>query len=300
MRHFVAVAEELHFGRAAKRLNISQPPLSQSIARLEASLGVELFDRSKRGVALTHAGAVLLEEARRTLAQAELARKMVQRAAAAVPELRISFIGPALFQVLPGLLVGYRAAQPSVEVRLFEASSPEQVTGIMTGDYDVGFITAGIPHPDCESMLVERARFVAAVPANSPLAARASLRLADLAEQPFILPPRKYASQSEALTVFKSAGAAPRVAQEASQTNTTLSLVGAGLGCSMVMATASLARPRNVRFLAIEDASPKARWELAMAWHPEHLSPLSREFIQFTRNYVLDNAHLLDLETNAN
>ena len=171
MRQFVAVAEELHFGRAAARLNMAQPPLSQAIRRLELSLGVDLFNRSKRNVELSAAGEVFLIEARRTLLQAEVARKMAQSAASETPEVRISFIGPALYQVLPEILVRFRAAVPKVHARLFEVTTPQQIDGILAGDYHVGFITHGIRHAGCESKLVERSGFVAAVPANSPLAA---------------------------------------------------------------------------------------------------------------------------------
>ena len=296
MRQFVAVAEELHFGRAADRLNMAQPPLSQAIRRLELSLGVNLFNRSKRNVELSEAGAVFLIEARRTLMQANVARKMAQNAAAETPEVRISFIGPALYQVLPEILVRFRAAVPNVHARLFEIPTPQQIEGILAGDYHVGFITHGIRHAGCESMLVERSRFVAAVPGNSALAARKSISLAELAEQPFILPPHKYAEQSETLNLFKNVGVVPRVEQEASQTNTTLSLVSAGLGCSLVMATAALQSIRNVCFLRIEDDLPHARWEMAIAWHPDHLSPETRQFLDSAKRHLDENPKLLDAE----
>lgn len=296
MRQFVAVAEELHFGRAAIRLNMAQPPLSQAIRRLELSLGVDLFNRSKRNVELSSAGQVFLTEARRTLRQADVARKMAQGAASQTPEVRISFIGPALYQVLPEILVRFRAAVPNVHARLFEVPTPQQIEGIMSGDYHVGFITHGIRHESCASTLVERSGFVAAVPANSPLGARTSISLEELAQHPFIMPPRKYSEQSETMMLFNSVGAIPRVEQEASQTSTSLSLVGAGLGCSLVMATAALQTLRNVAFLQIEDELPNARWELAMAWHPDHMSRETQQFLEQASLYLADNPQLLDKE----
>jgi DNA-binding transcriptional LysR family regulator len=297
MRQFVAVAEELHFGKAAHRLNMAQPPLSQAIQRLEKNLGVDLFNRSKRSVELTEAGRVFLIEARRTLLQSEVARKMAQNAGADIPEVRISFIGPALYQVLPEILVHFRAAVPNVHARLFETTSPQQVSGILTGDYHVGFITHGIHHAGCESLLVERSRYVAAVPGNSSLARRKAISLAELAEQPFILPPPKFAEQSETMNLFKNVGVVPHVEQEASQTNTSLSLVGAGLGCSIAMATAALQHSRSVRFLHIEDDLPHARWEMAMAWNPEHVSTHTKQFIEFVRRHLAENPRWLDADS---
>jgi DNA-binding transcriptional LysR family regulator len=300
MRHFVAVAEELHFGKAARRLNMAQPPLSQSIRRLELDLGVDLFDRSRRGVELTAAGRVFLEEARHTLRQAELARKMTQREAAKVPEVKVSFIGPALYRVLPDLIVQFRAASPDMHVRLYECSSPDQLAGILAGDFDVGFVTAaGVTRGSgCETLLVERAPFLAAVPADWPIAQGDSVQLADLAEQPFISPPQQYAQQSmEPMGIFKSIGAMPQVTQEATQTNTTVSLVGAGLGCSLVVATAALTQSRNVRFLPIADELPVAQWELMMTWHPDRVGRLAADFVEFAKRYVRDNPQLLDVKT---
>ena len=300
MRHFVAVAEEMHFGRAARRLNMAQPPLSQSIRRLEGDLGVELFDRSRRGVDLTRAGAVFLEEARRTLAQAELARTLARREAEQVPEVRVSFVGPALYRVLPDLLVGYRAAEPQVGVRLFEQSSPDQVAEMLAGTFDVGFITTGVLRPaGCETLLVERAPFLAAVPADWPIARAETVSLAELAEQPFIRPPQRYTDRytppaAESLSAFANVGLMPRVVQEATQTNTSLSLVGAGLGCSLVMATAALTGARNVRFVPIRDPSFHSTWELMMAWLPGRIGARGQGFVDFARDHVACHPELIN------
>ena len=298
MRHFVAVAEELHFGRAAKRLHMAQPPLSNSIKRLEGDLGLDLFNRSRRGVELTDAGRIFLDEARRTLMQADLARKLAQREAAKVPEVRVSFVGPALYRVLPDMLVQYRQEQKDVHVRLLERSSPDQISGILAGDFDVGFVTAGATSgSECESMLVERAAFVAAVPANWPVGARGSVTLRELADNPFISPPQHYAPLSgESSNMFKDVGVMPHVAQEATQTNTAISLVAAGLGCSLVMATAASTQTRGVRFLPIEDVPSSATWEMAMAWHPRRLDKVAAGFVAFAKAYVAAHPGLTDVK----
>lgn len=301
MRHFVAVAEELHFGRAAKRLRMAQPPLSNSIKRLEGDLGLDLFNRSRRGVELTDAGHVFLDEARRTLMQADLARKLAQREAAKVPEVRVSFVGPALYRVLPDMLVQYRQKQKEVHVRLLERSSPQQIDGIMAGDFDVGFVTAGAAlGTECETLLVERSAFVAAVPSSWSVGARGSITLRELAENPFISPPQHYAPLSgESSNMFKDVGVMPHVAQEATQTNTAISLVAAGLGCSLVMATAASTQPRGVRFLPIDDAPSSACWEMSMAWHPRRLDNIAAGFVAFAKTYVAAHPGLIDVKASG-
>ena len=297
MRYFVAVAEELHFGRAARRLNIAQPPLSQTIRRLETDLGVDLFDRSRRRVDLTPAGRVFLKEARRTLIQAELAGEMARRAGSRVPEVRVSFIGQALFRILPDLLVRDRIAAPNVQVRLFESSSVEQLAGILAGDFDIGFVSSvGVTLPsECESLIVERSPFVAAVPADWPVAKAKALCPADLAGLPFISPPRQYAAQSTSVfSMFQSIGMMPQVTQEATQISTVLSLVGAGLGCTIVMATARLTRAHNVSFLPLIDHKPLVPWQLVMAWHPDQIGDLGKDFVRFTTAHVRENPRLID------
>ena len=251
MRHFVAVAEELHFGRAAKRLNMAQPPLSQSIRRLEADLGIELLSRSRKGVELTAAGAIFLGEARQALIHADLARKLALREAQKAQEVRVGFIGPALYRLLPPLLVAFTRDNAGIDVRLYEERTPAQVKSIVLGETDVGFVTAGAQEiGDCDTLIVERATIVAAVPADWPIATRPSLTLAELADYPLVLPPaQNYATEPrQVLKMFGSAGGRlPNVIQESTHSNTTLSLVGAGVGFSIITGTAALANPANVR-----------------------------------------------------
>ena len=301
MRQFVAVAEEGHFGRAARRLKMAQPPLSQAIMRLERDLGVVLFDRSHRSPELTEAGRIFLMGSRKTLIQAQLARTMAQRAAAKRTEIRIGFIGPALYRFLPEFLIAYRAGAPDLETRLIEYTSDTQIEAILSGDLDVGLVsTLTDRHVGIESTVVERASRRAAVPANWEIAKQKSIKVVDLAKLPFILPPQKYAPHySETLSMFEHLGAMPTVVQEATQLNTMLSLVGVGLGCCIVMSHAEYAHPKNVAFLKIEDAPQYRPWELSMIWASEQTSDLSRKFVKTVRAYLAATPQLLDLADDA-
>src|SRR3981081_1732970 len=141
MRHFVAVAEELHFSRAAARLGLAQPPLSQSIKRLEISLGVVLLTRTQRSVELTPAGHVFLDEARRTVAQADRAVHLARRAAIDdLTEIHITFVSAALYRILPAALRRYRAQCPEVEIHLEERATDLQLASLRDGSVDIGFL----------------------------------------------------------------------------------------------------------------------------------------------------------------
>jgi DNA-binding transcriptional LysR family regulator len=297
IRQFVAVAEELHFGRAALRLNMAQPPLSQAIRRLEVDLGVELFDRSKRAVELTAAGRAFLPEARRTLMQAERARKTAQRAASETSDIRVGFIGPALYQALPGVLLTHRGAHPEVEVRLYERTTTNQILDVLNGDIDVGFVSGLTQHiAGLATLVMERDAYLAAVPADWDLARRDTIRLGDLADQPFISPPQQYAAFfSEPLAMFQSVGIKPRVTQEAAQAATMLSLVSAGLGCTIMASGVTRTRPVNVKFLKIEDAPPHRPWQLMMIWAAEGATRPTAGFVQAGKDYLAANPQLIDL-----
>ncbi|MFC3172766.1 LysR substrate-binding domain-containing protein [Novosphingobium bradum] len=297
MRHFVAVAEELHFGRAAQRLNMAQPPLSQSIRRLEAYLGVELLNRAKGGVSvsITPAGLSFLAQARRTLMQAEFATTMARRAAAGAADVRVSFVGPALYRVLPELVVNFREVAPSTQVHLFERSSAEQTAGLLAGELDVGIVIAGTTSLEgLEQRVIQRKPMVAAIPAGWPLAAQPSVTLAQLAAQPFIQPPQKYLEQAAAVNPLQARGYTPVITQEAAQVDTVLSLVGAGLGCSIVMGTACDTRLGGIVFLPISDLVPVRRSELVMIWQAEQMSEAKAMFIEAAGAYVAATPSLLD------
>src|SRR5229473_1738103 len=196
LRYFVAVAERLHFGRAAEALHISQPPLSRAIRALEEELGVALFTRTRRRVELTPQGARLLEEARRVTGQLERAvHELRAMAAGGHARLRIGFVSLADYGVLPGLLKAYKSAQPGVRLALREMLSPDQAAALAAGELDFGLLLPPVRGPSgLEHVVVQRERFVAALPSRHRLAsARGRLAVSALAGESFVMVPREIA-----------------------------------------------------------------------------------------------------------
>lgn len=257
LRYFVAVAEELHFGRAAGRLHLAQPPLSQAIKQLEAEVGATLLERSSRHVALTDAGRVLLGHARTTLAHAEGTLAAVQRAAAGLEgELHLGFVASAASDVLPHLLPRQRAQAPALALHLTERTTREQLDALARGHLDVG-IGRDLEHRgDLTVTPLRREPLVAALPATHRLAHRRVLRLAELADDPFVLLPTLTAPRSRGLltALCASAGFDPQVAQEALQYTTILGLVAGGIGVSLVPRAVARWGSEGVRCVGVADA----------------------------------------------
>lgn len=270
MRHFVAVAEELHFGRAAARLNMAQPPLSQSIRRLEDGIGFALLERSSRRVALTPAGRIFLEEAKRTLAQAEATLRLSRQVASdELAELTLGFVSAAVYEVLPRVLGSCRQRLPKVQIRLEEQPSDLQAEMLQSGAIDLGLLHPPLKDPESlELQIVHRDPFVAAVPTGSSLAGADSLDLADLAGQDFILFPYRLGPNlyRSILAACRQAGFAPRIIQEARLMHTILSLVAAGMGVSLVPEGARTMRISGVAYIPLSGMPESLAWELAMAW----------------------------------
>ncbi|HXI37487.1 MAG TPA: LysR family transcriptional regulator, partial [Burkholderiales bacterium] len=233
------MATELHFGRAAARLHISQPPLSRAIRALEHQLGVTLLARSRRRVELTAEGAHFLGEARRIVESVERAAAGVRALAAGERgRLRIGFVSLADYGVLPGLLKGFKAARPGVTLALREMLSPEQAAALGAGELDFGLLLPPVEGAaELEHLVVQRERFVAALPARHRLA-RESGRLAvsELAGEPFVMVPREIAPGLYDIVraLAARAGIPLSVAQEAIQMQTVVSLVSSGLGVAIV------------------------------------------------------------------
>ena len=285
LRHFIAVAERLHFGRAAAALHISQPPLSRSIRDLEARVGATLLARTRRRVELTPEGARFLEEARRLLAQLErVVLEIGSMAAGDGGRLRLGFVSLADYGVLPGLLKAYKSARPGVDLALREMLSPDQAAALAAGELDFGLLLPPVPGTDLEHIVVQRERFVAALPAHHRLArSRGRVAMRDLAGEAFVMAPRAIAPGLHDIVagLAARAGFAPRVAQEAIQMQTVVSLVSSGLGIAIVPASVANLGRRGVVYRELADAHP--RLDLWLAWRRGALGVAAREFVQHAR-----------------
>lgn len=284
LRYFIAVAEHLHFGRAAQSLHISQPPLSRAIRALEGRLGVTLFARTRRRVELTPEGARLLERARQLLDQLERAVSEVQAmASGAQGRLRIGFVSLADFGVLPGLLKAYKASHPGVELALREMLSPEQAAALAAGTLDFGLLLPPAGEM-LEHIVVQRERFVVALPLRHRLAAqRRPVTMRALARERFVMVPREIAPGLYDIVsgLAARAGFALNVAQEAIQMQTVVSLVSSGLGAAIVPACLANLGRKGVAYRPISDRHPSL--ELWLAWRHGALTPAGRDLVALAR-----------------
>jgi len=291
LRYFATVAEELHFGRAARRLHMTQPPLSQTIMALEEMLGAPLFERNRRGVTLTAAGEALLPEARRLLEQSAGLAALVQRAASgASGRLSLAFVSSADYSVLPPTLQAYRAEFPQVEITLKEATSDLQLDDLLEGRVDAGLLIPPLPdraRQELEYLPVLSEPLVLAAPAGLPALARAhTADLRKLAGLPLIIFPRHISPglYDAILSVFRAAGITAEVGQEAIQMQTIVSLVSAGMGIALVPQSVSNLRRPGVEYLPLVQSTPLV--ETGLAWRRDNASPVLRGFLELMRKRI--------------
>ncbi|MCO3732639.1 LysR family transcriptional regulator [Pseudomonas aeruginosa] len=283
LRYFIAVAEELHFGRAAERLGISQPPLSQQIQALEEEIGARLFERTNRRVELTDAGRLFLDESRQVLAQVDKAVLLARRAhLGELGELKIGFTSSAPFtSTIPSSIHAFRKAYPDVHLDLQEMSSRQVLKALLEESLQVGVIRP-LALPDAVHWVeLFREPLVAVLRADHPLAAGSEdgLAIAALAEEPFVFFPRSYSTglYDQVIALTRQAGFSPRIAQEASEAMTIIGLVSAGLGVSILPASFRRTRVDGVVYRTLSD--PEATTAVWLVRRQNEGSPLALSFI---------------------
>jgi DNA-binding transcriptional LysR family regulator len=238
LRYFVEVAEQRHFGRAAARLHMAQPPLSQQVRQLEAELGVELLRRTTRRVDLTDAGAAFLQRAREVLAAVDAASAEAQRIGAGLEgRLVVGCVGSATYSLLPSLARTLREDLPAVDFSFRgEMLVPDQAAALLAGEIDLALLRPPVDHPGLVLTRLRRERLIVALPDSHRLAGRKRLRVGDLRNEDFIVHPGHGRSVMSGLvlTLCREAGFEPRVRQEVGETSTLVTFVAAGLGVALV------------------------------------------------------------------
>lgn len=277
LRHFVAVAEELHFGRAAQRLYLSQPALSRQIRRLEEQVGTQLFARTSRRVELTAAGDVLLQAARRALEQVERAVDDARRASRGESGyLRVGLRESAAVALLPALVRWYRQRFPGVTLTLDELDDYEQCVRLTDGRLDIGFVRSVPITRDVVSEVLLDEPYAAVLPESHPLAGSARLSLSALADEQFVLWRRGFMDPAydELIETCRRHGFAPQIALETINSHTILALVAAGVGISLLAYSYRHLHRPGVVLVPIEDV----RTMLRLAWHRDNRSLLVERF----------------------
>ncbi|KAB7629764.1 LysR substrate-binding domain-containing protein [Stenotrophomonas rhizophila] len=286
LQQFIAVAEELHFNRAAERLHMAQPPLSQAIRKLEAAVGAPLFERTPRSVALTPAGAAFLETARRTVQSLEEGVAQTRRVAQGMEgHLTLAFINIAPYASLLQALRHFRERNPGIAFTMREATTQEQVNALEQGEVDIGFMrTPGTTTPHLRMQRLLSERICVALPAGHPLAAKARIDLALLSNEAFVASPRTLGKgfHDQLIGLCQTAGFVPDIVQHGRQMQTLIALVAAGFGIALLPASLATETREDVVFrpLQVDAAEDVSRLDLFMAWNETRTSAIRDRLIQ--------------------
>ena len=288
-RAVVTLAEELHFGRAAKRLKMAQPHLSTLIRRVESSVGAPLFNRRPR-VTLTPAGEVMVDTARRVLAEVESAKERVQQVATGrVGHVAVGFASSVMLTALPATLEAFGREYAGVDLRLREMHSAPQLDALRTGLIDVA-LTREVPADRrIRTEVILREPFVAALPESHRLASESNISVAELAAEPFILFRREIAPalHDQILGICSTGGFVPRVVQQADEWHTIFAFVRSGLGITLPPASLCRLNWPGLIFHSLTDV--KAQATISLCWTPDRLSPATAAFIDFMRSRTHEN-----------
>jgi DNA-binding transcriptional LysR family regulator len=275
---FVTIVDEGHVGRAAERLHVTQPTLSRQVAALERAVGVPLFDRSRRALALTQAGAEFAAGARDLLKRASALVEAAQQAhRGELGLLRIGFVQSATFAALPSMVRAFREAWPSVRVEVTAMTTLQQVAALADDSLDVGLLRPPV-QGDLSLRTLSRDPLVVALPGGHPLSRRRRVSLADLADEPFVLYGRSSgpAVHDTIVGFCRDAGFSPRIVQDAADVQTIVALVAANLGVSLLISPTP--RTESVVFRPLAEDLPP--WEMALAWSRGNRSPVLARLLE--------------------
>ncbi|EJN05849.1 LysR substrate-binding domain-containing protein [Phyllobacterium sp. YR531] len=290
LRYFIAVAEELHFGRAAVRLGMAQPPLSRQIGQLEKDVGALLFDRSRSQIRLTQAGEILLERSRDLLASLDSTFAEVRRiGTGSEGRLRIAFVGSSTHGVLPTLVKSYRSHYPEVELVLTTMNNAELKRALIQREIDVAIARPSIVDDEVKTEFLHQEPLILALPDNSPLNSQAVPNLADLCDETFILYPSKPRPSfaDYVLNVCQSAGIPHVRTVMAMDYQTAISLVSVGVGVSIVPQSVSTTQRAGVSYKRY--AGPNPNTSLSVNYRRDNRSPQLRNFLNIAQRYALES-----------
>jgi DNA-binding transcriptional LysR family regulator len=286
LHSFVVLADELHFGRASKRLFVSQPALSKQIRRLEEKVGGALFTRTRRKVEITAAGRVLLAGADKVLREDEAALSLAKEAVLGrAGTLRIVFGIASVSEILPRTILRFRKTYSQVELKMRDMSTPAQIAALVEGSIDIGIVRLPIAHTELDSLPLFHEQLVVAT--SGSLSYNSRQGLAALRNQPFVFFPRATSAtlHDHVLGLCRGAGFSPTIVQEASELFTILNLVRAGLGVSLVPSAARRMGVPGVRFHDL--GLPEAKWRIGIAWNRlSDKAELISRFVATTRSVV--------------
>ncbi|MFI7328979.1 LysR family transcriptional regulator [Streptomyces rubiginosohelvolus] len=299
LRHlnaFLAVAEELHFGRAAKRLQMAQPPLSQQIRQLEKELGVQLFHRNTRSVRLTSAGETFLEPVRTVLDDLDTAVRAARSAGIGeYGRVTIGFAGASSHETLPRLTRAVRAAHPGLElVMTGQTYANTALSRVADGSLDLGFVRLPVARPGVAHRVIDEEELVCALPSDHPLARRETVPLDVLAGEPFVsFPANSGSTVRDAMTAAcENAGFTPRIVQEAPDSYTILALVAAGVGVTLTVTSVQHIQQNGLVYRPL--AGPAVRLRAALAWRADNPSAALRAVLAVAEEALPTPARTLD------
>ncbi|MEW6642114.1 MAG: LysR family transcriptional regulator [Pseudomonadota bacterium] len=287
LAYFVAVAEELHFGRAAARLSIAQPPLSRQIAQLEADLGVMLIDRSRSQIRLTQAGEVLLLRARDILGRLDQAEREVKRIGEGISGyLRIAFVGSATHGILPNVIKAFRTSFPEVELALSAMNNAELKRAVVQREIDIAIARPSLNDEELKSEPLHHEPLILAIPDSSPLLQADPIRLAALRDETFVLYPRKPRPSfaDDILAVCRDEGFIPKSPVMAQDYQTAISLVSVGVGISLVPMSVSQSPRHGVAYRSYVGNNPGTA--LSLNYRRDNRTPHVFNFLKIAQQFA--------------